>query len=120
MTQQSTGSGQHSSMLAGNTRGNVSKSSLDQNNQYSFQQTAPNTQEVRKSGKNNKLRHSQNADPRNRQQFYPKNQGPQTSQNIVQQSVDMVQFKNGTSPSTSMNFFKGNNTQQIGPKNTGP
>jgi len=28
----------------------------------------------------------------------------------VQQSADMINFKNGTSPSTGMNFFKGNAT----------
>jgi hypothetical protein len=62
-----------------------------------------------KKGKNNKMRSSQNIpiDPRQRQMY---NQiGPQIP--FVQQSADMLNFKNGTSPGTQMNFFKGNATQ---------
>lgn len=31
----------------------------------------------------------------------------------VNASTDLINFKNGSSPNTQMNFFKANNTQQI-------
>lgn len=62
-----------------------------------------------KKGKNNKMRQSQ-AIPIDPRKIF--NQvGPQIP--FVQQSADMLNFKNSTSPGTAMNFFKGNATQQI-------
>lgn len=84
----------------------ISKTSLDQN--FLYQSGDANT---RKSSKSNKLRQSQGM--AGQRQMYTQlasgtSNGVPANGQFVPTQQDLVNYKNGTSPNTSVNFFKGN------------